>query len=175
MIAKILHKLTAKRPARLIKLDGAPYLERYYVGQLFGATFYLHRFIKADPREPLHNHPWKWGRSLILSGSYVEARVVDMTVATDSGALLDRRRVRWWSVVDGNTFHRIEGAERETWSLFFHGPRVRIKSGQCSRAKGWGFLDKGLDCVVYTPYLSDQPAEWWHKAPTGEKVGREPF
>lgn len=175
MLRKILYKLTAKRPARLINLNGERYLERYYIGKLFGATFYLHRFIKADAREPLHNHPWGWGRSLVLAGSYIESRVTDISAATSGGVLTERSRVSWWSVVNGNTFHRIEASEPETWTLFFHGPRTMVRCGSCSKPKGWGFLDKGVDCVVFTPYLSTQPTEWWHKAPAGCKAGRAPF
>src|SRR5699024_4535620 len=38
MIRALLHKLTARLPCRLIDTGGAPYMERYYVGQGLGAT-----------------------------------------------------------------------------------------------------------------------------------------
>ena len=45
MIHKLLFKLTAGLRCKLIDREGAPYLERYYLGRLFGVTFYLHRFV----------------------------------------------------------------------------------------------------------------------------------
>ena len=115
MISKLLYKLTANLPCRLIALDSGPYLERYYVGQLFGVTFYLHRFVSGDSERHLHNHPWRWGRALVLSGGYTEECVTDLCPAAgDSGCLIEERRIRWWNKVNGNHFHRITAPKPTT-------------------------------------------------------------
>lgn len=171
MLNRLLYALTADLPCRLIPLDSGPYLERYYVGQLFGVIFYLHRIVSSDSERHLHNHPWGWGRSLILNGGYIEEIVTDLTA---SGPLTERRRIRWWNKVDGAHFHRIHKAEPDTWSLFFHGPRARILRGGASEPKGWGFLDFKDGVTAFRPFPSNSTA-WWEKAPRGRDAGREPL
>lgn len=176
MIKKLLYRLTANLPCRLIELDSGPYLERYYVGQLFGVTFYLHRFVSPDSERHLHNHPWDWGRSLVLSGSYVEERAVDLCPhASASGCITQRRRIRWWNKVNGNDFHQIHDADPNTWTLFFHGKRTRIKCGMASIAKGWGFLETvDRETTIFRPFRSAN-SEWWLFAPLGSEAGRLPY
>lgn len=172
----LLYKLTARLPARLITIDGCAYLERYYLGQLWGATFYLHRFVSSDSERHLHNHPWRWGRAIVLSGGYDEERVADITTACPAGCLTEVRRVSWWNVVNGNTFHRVANAAPRTWTLFFHGERQRVHCGMVSRPKGWGFLSKlENDLVVFQPATSPANVRWWEKAPQGRDIGRRPL
>ena len=58
MIRRALFRYTARRPCRLIDIEGRPYLERYYLGSLFGVTAYLHRFVGYDSDREVHDHPW---------------------------------------------------------------------------------------------------------------------
>lgn len=174
----LLYHLTSRLPTRLIMLDDRPYLERYYVGRLFGATFYLHRFVSSDTERHLHNHPWGWGRALVLCGGYDEECVIDISPADPSGCLVDRRRVRWWNRVDGNHFHRIANAYPGTWTLFFHGPRTKVSLGMTSVFKGWGFLERGLiDGERATVFrgCASTASSWWISAPTGKESNREPL
>lgn len=172
---RLLYHLTAKMPARLIKLDGRPYMERYYVGQLFGVTFYLHRFVASDSERHLHNHPWTWGRALVLAGHYIEECVTDLSPNAPGGCVVERRHVGWWNRVDGNHFHRLSWVKPGTWTLFFHGKRARV--GPNHRAKGWGFLELLDHYVVFQRFISASGSGpgWWLTAPTGENVGREPL
>ena len=55
---RVLRAISDRLPCRLITDKGTLYLERYYVGQAFGATFYLHRFVGSDPDRSMHDHPW---------------------------------------------------------------------------------------------------------------------
>jgi len=184
MINRLLYHLTAALPCRLIpRNESEPYLERYYVGQLFGATFYLHRFVSNDEEPHLHNHPWGWGRALVLTGGYDEEVVTDLcphaTPAGGSGCITERRRITWWNKVNGNHFHRIANAAPGTWTLFFHGPRTQVKMGEETKPKGWGFLENfygvGLHHVtVYRPFPVTSGA-WWLTAPKGRESGREPL
>lgn len=181
----LLYRLTGHLPCRLIKLDGDPYLERYYVGQLFGVTFYLHRFVSSDSERHVHNHPWGWGRALVLAGGYLEERVQDLCPAAGpSGCVTETKPVRWWNRVDGNDFHRIVEAEPETWTLFMHGERLRVGpilkgSVTLRQLKGWGFLERvqALDdtVTVFRSYPGAQLSapRWWQTAPNGSHVGRQ--
>ncbi len=178
MLSKLLYKLTANLPCRLIELDSGPYLERYYLGQLFGVTFYLHRFVSNDSERHLHNHPWRWGRSIILSGSDLEERAVDLCpYASDSGCVTERKRVRWWNVVNANTVHQIHDAEPNTWTLFFHSERVMIDLGMGKVFKGWGFLERTgrgslkSGYTIFKPFHSANN-KWWLEASKGRDVGR---
>ena len=177
MINKLLFKLSARLPCRHIRVDGKPYLERYYLGQMFGATFYLHRFLSSDKEHHTHNHPWGWGRALVLRGGYDEEVATDLTTSSADGYLSETRRVRWWNRVDGSHFHRIANAKPGTWTLFFHGPRAKVDRGHVTQLKGWGFLSRGDHCVTFTPYAPgpSEGAGWWLTAPTGRDAGRVPF
>lgn len=175
---KILFKLSAGLPCRLIALDSGPYLERYYLGQLWGATFYLHRFVSSDSERHLHNHPWAWGRALVLSGGYTEEYVTDLCPeAGESGCVTETTRVRWWNRVNGSHFHRISDAAPGTWTLFVHGERARVRKGACSVLKGWGFLDSvyalGFHGVTMFRPFNSNATEWWKNAPKGRDAGRE--
>lgn len=169
---RLLYRLTANMPARLIKLDGRPYLERYYVGQLFGVTFYLHRFVSSDSERHLHNHPWTWGRALVLAGAYDEESVTDLTPAAPDGCMTTWRRIRFWNRVDGNHFHRIAWVRPGTWTLFFHGRRAQV--GPDLVPKGWGFLERRGDLVAFQRFPTSRQA-WWKLAPKGRDVGRVPL
>lgn len=91
-----LYWLTSRLPCRIISDDGTPYLERYYLGTVFGVRFYLHRFVGSDPARGLHDHPWAWARSIVLSGWYFEER-------RDG----KRHKVKWYNKLTGDTFHRV--------------------------------------------------------------------
>lgn len=167
-----LYDFSARLPVRLIQVNGKPYLERYYLGSALGVTFYLHRFVSADREEHVHNHPWGWGRALVLSGGYDEEVATDLCPrASESGCVTVTRRVRWWNRVDGSHFHRIANAERGTWTLFFHGPRTALRSGMAGIWKGWGFLERQGGDTVFRPYPS-AGHEWWRTAARGAESGR---
>lgn len=174
---KLLYLLTAGLPCKQIMLDGRPYLERYYLGTLLGVTFYLHRFISSDTERHLHNHPWNWGRALVLSGGYVEESVRDICPhAGPSGCILNRRYIHWWNKVDGRFFHRISNAKPGTWTLFFHGRRATVDD-KGETLKGWGFLDTlAMDREPYrTVFFHLHPPSnlrWWLTAPKGRDAGR---
>lgn len=184
IVERLLYRITANLPVRLIQLESGPYLERYYLGELFGATFYLHRFVSSDSERRFHNHPWRWGRSLVLCGAYIEEVVTDLCPhAGPSGCLIEARSVRWWNRVNGNHFHRISKAESGTWTLFFHGPRVFV-NGQ---PKGWGFIERRghsgekeyidgrwtpYETTAFKPYPGAHEP-WWLYAPKGRESERE--
>ena len=165
MINNLLFKLAGNLPCRIIELDSGPYLERYYVGNVLGVTFYLHRFVSSDSEEHIHNHPWEWGRSVILTGSYIEETICDFSA---DGLITDKKRRRWLNRVDGNTFHRIHEAAPGTWSLFFHSPRAKIGG----KSKGWGFLEKKKNGQIEFVPAESATLRWWEEAPKGKEIER---
>ena len=155
MIRRLLYRLSGWLPCRIISEGDRPYLERYYVATLFGVRCYLHRFVGSDPDRGLHDHPWAWGASLILSGWYLEE--------TRSGT----RVVKRFNAFTGDHFHRVivpQGAPTEVWTLFFH---------RAGDIKPWGFLrpvpdtpaDHGLMWVAFR--YPQKKGAWWKTAPRG--------
>lgn len=169
MIRRILFWLAGYLPCRLISRDGAPYLERYFVCQVFGLTVYLHRFVDADGDEEVHNHPWN-AMALCLAGGYVEERMRALCIWE---GWVSRFRVIFPgrpNFIGANDFHRIQGTKPETWTLFVHG-RVRI---------GWGFLkitdiDDGRFVMFHQPFPLISGQKWWLEASKGRAVGRQPL
>lgn len=173
MINKLLYRLTAGLPCNLIKINGAPYLERYYVGSLLGVTFYLHRFVSCDGERHLHNHPWESSVAVVLAGSYLEQIATDICPhAGPSGFLVELRRVRWFNRIPGNKFHRIVSVAPGTWTLFCHSPRQRVGRGMASVEKGWGIAEREGNVTIFRPHISS-PANWPETAPKGRDARRE--
>jgi hypothetical protein len=157
MIRNLLERITDHLPMREIKDGDTPYLERFYVGTIFGTRFYLHQFVASDPDRGLHSHPWPWAASIILAGWYLEQR--------RSGTYARC----WLNFVVGNTFHRVilppqaDGSTRPDWTLFFH---------RAKRTKAWGFLrpaPRGAG-LIYTPHVPNVAEDWWTTAPTGREL-----
>lgn len=152
MIARLLERYAATLPIRVIYHEDSLYLKRYYVATIFGYwRVYLHHFVGSDP-DGLHNHPWRYGISFILCGSYKEER------------RFGTRHIRFCNIVNGDTLHRViilhDVDKHPCWSLFIHSPRCM----------NWAFLrNKG----IFTQYLNvghDDPgghSQWHLKAPTG--------
>ena len=155
-INSILYRLSAYCRCRVINgPDHKPYLERYHVLRLpFGYQVYLHRFVASDPGRGLHNHPWKHAVSLLLSGSYLETRML----GAESDNILQTRCLRPGSLnlISGDTFHRVNLPQnQECWSLFLHAPK----------ASSWGFIEhKGYTDHNEVIHQSSNPL-WWKQAP----------
>lgn len=170
-LEKGLKALAVRRPCRVIDgPDGEPYLERYallVLGPDANPWFslYLHRFVASDPDRGLHDHPWTWSVSLVLSGGYDELR-------------LNRppkpRRALSFHGFGSCYWHRVVLPEgiAECWTLFAHG----------RRCKGWGFFAKVLDegdheIWTYHPYArtAENPTPgWWRRAPRGDEASCRP-
>lgn len=91
-------------------------------------SLYLHRFFLPDLDRALHNHPWRWAVSLVLSGGYTEERrLADGRVITRRLGPLSVNLLRH------DSFHRIAELHGEPWTLFLVGPKVST----------WGFLEGG--------------------------------
>jgi hypothetical protein len=173
MIRSLLYRLTANRPCRLISRDGTPYLERYFVCQVFGLTIYLHRFVSGDGDEEVHNHPWN-SIAICLAGGYMEERMTGLCMQQGWRRIYRKIIPGRINRIRANDFHRILATKPETWTLFVHG-KTRI---------GWGFLrttacyyglpSHNLRVEFHQPYPLTNGSQWWHDAPLGKHATREP-
>jgi hypothetical protein len=103
---------------------------------------YLHYFFRGDDDVEVHNHPWLFSVSLILTGGYVEERwePATKTIRTRHCYPGDI------NVIRSSDFHRVtlKAPDRGCWTLFLSSNRVGEKNGH-----EWGFLDTKTE--KYTP------------------------
>jgi hypothetical protein len=128
--------MTARR--KLVRTDnGRTYLERWGVEHWRIGGVFLHRITAPDPGQDMHDHPW-WFVSLILTGSYVEARG---TMRTDLQRWQKRER---WSLKPLRTdeLHKIVHVNGPAWTLVVHGPKVR----------NWGYKDLAGRWIAHERY-----------------------
>lgn len=165
MIKFLIDLLTDRLPCRIIDTDGEPYLERYYLFTFLDVRFYIHKFVGSDSNREIHDHPWRWARSIVLLGYYFE------------DTRFETRIVRWYNKIHGDTFHRVElpvvgGKPTPCYTLFFH---------KASGQKEWGFLEdietpegrKSIYTPFHTRYPScPKPGKWWLTVPKGREVKR---
>jgi hypothetical protein len=113
------------------------YITRTLFPRLRGRRYMLHRIHIPDTDRGIHNHPWEWCRSHILTGSYVEERLLaDGTIET--------KIVDSYNELTKDDFHRIVELRGEVWTLFEAGPRYQ----------DWGFKVEGR-FVPWRDYVSE--------------------
>ena len=103
------------------RVNGQPYLERYYVflkdRNWFPFNVFIHKFLKSDP-DDVHDHPWPYA-TLILKGGYFE-----WTPQFDKQGRKFNEICKWrgpghFRVCGANSYHRIELDPNITaWTLF---------------------------------------------------------
>lgn len=138
VIVDLCKRAARGRNVRNIPETGPLYLARYflYPDKLVGGDkededatpvgAYLHFFARSDADHELHNHPWEWGLSFILTGGYTEERrMADGTIRVRT---FGPGRVNF---LRANTYHRVDllDEDRGAWTLFIRGPRTQ----------SWGF------------------------------------
>lgn len=165
-LRRVLYRYTATRPCRIIRIEGRPYMERYFVATVGRYTVYLHRFLNADDERYVHDHPWACARALILCGGYCEERLLYCDPVAGWASRLRRFFPGRINTIKARDFHRLTSMQPETWTLFWHTPR-------CKR---WGFLQQ---TDAGTLHVADPVppgiATWWGSAPRGDASGREPL
>jgi hypothetical protein len=123
--------MTARR--KLVRIDGRTYLERWGIEHHRIGGIFIHKMTAPDPGNDPHDHPW-WFGSLILTGSYVEAR----TSLRTSGSRYNKRRQFSWQTMRTDEFHRIVHiVDGKCWTLVVHGPTVRDWGYKIARGGGW--------------------------------------
>jgi hypothetical protein len=128
------------------RVNGEPYLERYYVflkdRKRFPFNIFVHKFLKSDP-DDVHDHPWPYA-TLILKGGYWEWIPVFDLRGTKIHEYCVWRGTGSFRLAHAESFHRIElDPDVECWTLFMPGIKQR----------DWGFLVKNK-WVQWQEYLS---------------------
>jgi hypothetical protein len=129
----------------ILDTEGKPYLTRYF---FFGKerrhfNMFLHHFHASDKDADngtplLHNHPWRFSLSLILSGGYLEERR-----QPDDTVMSQRFPTGSFNYLNDAHFHRVDLLEADGWSLFMTGWRRSADSS-------WGFWNR--DTKTYIPF-----------------------
>lgn len=131
-------QLVQKLPSFTISKDGIPYLTRYYAflaDREFGNIF-IHHFHRSDMdlapdgQGLLHNHPFDWSFSIVLSGGYIEERrQSDDTIIKK---IVQPGELNFLSKKD---YHRVDllDEEKGAWTIFFTGSR---------KNNDWEFWDR---------------------------------
>lgn len=147
-----LRKWLRGEPHFVIYQDGEPYLYRRFVvprNRFF--NIYLHKFVKSDYDEALHDHPW-WFMSVILKGAYWEHRAdrresarsrrTAGSIAIRSAKTAHRvelERDEEWidpaDMPDADGWYPLHFTEKPVWTLFLTGPKIRDWGFHCP--KGW--------------------------------------
>lgn len=104
---------------------------------------YLHYFFRGDADFEVHNHPWRFSMSMILTGGYIEERWDPLRKALDTKHF-DPGDI---NVIRSTDYHRVtlKAPERGCWTLFLSSDRLDAKNGY-----DWGFLDPKTE--KYTPW-----------------------
>lgn len=137
-----------------------PILERYnLLSKENGPGLVLHRFVNSDPDRGLHDHPWTFGVSIILAGSYKELKVTQFQPRAPVQVTQHVYRPGHVNIINGTHYHRVLLETEDVWTLFFHWKRTKI----------WGFLKQQDDMVdnwhynAYAKEIVDLDGAWWKK------------
>jgi hypothetical protein len=105
--------------------------------------FYLHYFFRGDADIEVHNHPWRFSMSVILTGGYVEERWDPIHKVLETRHLSPGDI----NVIRSDDFHRVtlKEPDRGCWTLFLSSDRLDFKNGH-----DWGFMDPKTQ--KYTPW-----------------------
>ena len=156
-LEKFLKKVSSRLPERIITGRNAAdvYLRRFYIcGPIdrpdnywpkpkerlawLPFTIFLHFFERGDDDRALHNHPWEWCLSWILSGGYWEAYRVLWSWTPEKkhyDVLTHLVKPGKFNFFRANHFHHVtlrDGGRKKCWTLFIAGPRVQ----------SWGFWNQ---------------------------------
>lgn len=150
-----LMRQTEGRPRRLVKIDGVPYLERYFMGDVeltpdsAPAQRWLHRFMRASA-EALHGHAWGAGVR-VLAGWYLEERLHNELIIRMPGTLPHR--------VGPETIHRVRAVMPNTWTELIVAP---------GRADAWHFYNTAGE---QTDSIITEGEDWWKRCSPRPKGG----
>lgn len=174
LLNALLYWFSGRLRCRLIKVKGEPYLERYFLGTLFGRHVYLHRFLTSDdPSVGVHDHPWLWSMSFLICGWYHEVR------------RWGKLKKRWVNFIGPDHFHLVELEPCVyTWSIFMTGqPKPGRVWGMLHRVdpKAIMFEDERQVEWVFIPYdygvaghnENAVALKWWETYDRGNQVQRE--
>lgn len=157
MIANLLIRLLTRkvyRKGHIYGPDGSLYMERFGLFETPWIEARVHHIVRPDFDREMHDHPTGF-LSLVLKGSYQEARPVDIDPCFDwrhdqEHAYLTQRRA--WSIAYRHATDRhkiVEVSRGGVWTLFIFVGR---------RRQWWGFYTP-QGKVHWRPYIAAREAE----------------
>lgn len=134
-------KLVTGQPHVVLFQDEQPYLiRRFLIPRNSYFNIYLHKFVRSDYDEALHDHPW-WFISLILKGAYTEytpegrERRKAGSIAYRPATHMHRVQLDSHPVIaTERTRVRPTRQEIPTWTLIVTGKKVREWGFACPKA-----------------------------------------
>ncbi len=126
--------IISRRPDFYIGGQEDAYLERWWIiprNKWF--NIYLHRILKSDRDEALHDHPWI-NMSLLIMGAYDEVTIAEGGVQYVSPLYAGELRFRRPTAAHRLVVKEGDG-RKEVWTLFVTGPVWRHWGFHCS--DGW--------------------------------------
>jgi hypothetical protein len=134
--------MTTKPDLTITNGEERPYLHRWWLiprNPFF--NIYLHRFLRSDYDDALHDHPWLFNASLLVEGSYREW-IPEKELLEIGGTLLQACQYPDYRDLKEGTFkfrwgkapHRVELNHGPVTTIFFTGPRVREWGFYCRSA-----------------------------------------
>ena len=161
-------KFMVKRGRKKIIFDRdgtSEYMIRYYLWRKSdpennkrGSNLFLHKIIRSDSDNHLHDHPWDWA-TFLIKGSYIEILPTANFLKpehADEGELdvLGNVKHTYYMIRNrftmrkksANDYHQIKLVDdRPVWSIFWHGKRTQ----------DWGFFVNG-EKVYWKTYLQER-------------------
>lgn len=138
-----------------------PYLMRVYLcpertSSHEGSREYLHFFFRGDGDRDYHNHPWRRGRSIVLTHGYLDHRLIrgDGPNARSAGIVTKAYRPGDINILEREDYHRVDLLEPELgcWTFFVSTDRLHSSDGT-----DWDFINP----------------ETLEKTPWGKYVGKD--
>lgn len=132
---------------------GKLYLTRVFITP----NVYFHFYHTGDGDPALHDHPWRVAVSFILLGWYKEERLIghqsahqrkraDDTVFVPQQAITRTYKRRWFNVLLGSSWHRIDSAKVGTLTLFI----------TWRKFKSWSFMRPNGDRLHWEAYVKER-------------------
>lgn len=120
----------------ILGTDGSPYLTRTLFPRVGDLRPVLHHIHRPDKDRHLHNHPWKTASFRVLSGSYLEERLVipDPTYPGIKETVIREIKTGDINELGADAFHRIHELRGDVWTFGILGERVQE----------WGFMVDGI-------------------------------
>jgi hypothetical protein len=131
--------LFGARPLHIPDLDGGSYKSEVVVYDGPGGTIKINYWGASDPREELHNHPFRDENGIafmayILAGGYTDKSIV----LTEDGTAVERVKVFRagdTNVVPYNAYHTVYNVLPGTVTIMVCGPRFKPANGDA-----WGYI-----------------------------------
>ena len=139
-VHKIVQSALLENPTvTLYHPEYGPYLQKWLIDRrLDGSARYVHRFLRPDADDYLHDHPWD-NRTICYAVGYVE-EMRDTSLRVTPGSIIERL---------ATDYHRVVfDAGPCPVTIFEHGPKINL----------WGFLGRDGAKIPWDEFVAETGA-----------------